>query len=252
MTVNEMQYHFEVGLDTISSHTSPGYVEEEIDIFLNRAQDLIVEELFNEGKTNLLRDIITWESNDATDFSAHSTLPYAYRLDIFTNPKFLYYLSSIIKCTRTKIPVISTQDWVECDLIDAVDTEKFITTSQNLPLFFRPKILMEDNSGSKFVILFDSYTTIGTGSDIFRIQMIRRPIRIYEGSYTWNNYWNDDPYGDPGAAQNCELDINLHAKIVSKAVDIAKVVEDPKEAATYVPLTENIIENDSSRTTTRV
>lgn len=249
MTAEEMKYQFEVGLDTISSHTSPGYVDEEIDIFLNRAQDIVVEEAYKNRKLKDLKEITIWSGS--LNVVSNSNLINCYYATIPTSNRFLYYVNALTNISRSTVKPFTTS-WIPAELIDPLDADKYIQSNINRPIFLNPKIWTETNSGTEyFNIIVDPYTTMGA-TETFKIQYVKRPVRIFQGSYDWDDYWSQDGT-DPTTAQDCELSLDIHSKIVDKAVEIARVVEDPNEAQAYVPLTQHVTkENDNSGTTSRV
>jgi len=200
MTAVEMRDEFLTRYDAATSLAAPGWENSEISEFLNIGQLRLVREKYLTGDYNLIANIISTQASAAGTHTLIS--PNAYTLNIFgVHPKFLYYLRSRTKLTRTN-PVI-TDSWIPNDaLSNKSDIDSLLVTAFNKPWYKYPKAFTEvDDEENVLVALVDYYTTAVSQIEL---TAIIEPEMIDIDTTTGTN-----------------LDLALHPTIVEYAVEEA-------------------------------
>lgn len=202
MTAAEMKSQFLAQYDAATSLAGPGWEDDEISSFLNKAQKDMVVELFNKRILDLISNLIVTEQISLTN-SATITNAVISSLDLtnVNSHEFLYYISSTTQITRTSPTV--TAGYVSNELIDVKDSLKFHKTDMNKVWFKYPKCYMEyiSSASAVLVVLYDSYTNAPTNG---RIRFIKAPVEI-----------------DISGGTDTDINPVLHQEIVTKAVDEA-------------------------------
>lgn len=217
MTYAELKTRFLVGYDAITNFAAPGYTDAEISGFLNQAMDLIVDDLYAARDIANLAEILekqTFAIQPCTleDYGTSAYEPTASISD------FRWHVNSRAKLSRTE-PFYIGSEWVECELIQKTEADKYVQTSFNKPIITYPKVIRQD---STFIILIDSYTSINATTG-FQLIYIKTPDRI-----------------DVAAAGTPELHVKLHQKIVDKAVQLAMKAVDAQRAEAEIKVNEAI------------
>jgi len=216
MTAAEMHTAVKLGLDKTSSLDIPAYESEEIDLWLNIAQDRFIKQRmsdFEHGSKRIsdLRQLVTTEETAIDPFTAVTKYPNTTSIDLDAklNETFMYYISSRSKVTRTN-PVI-TADYVDNVMIEHINIDKFTSTGFNSPRFKNPVCWIEDDY---IYIMHDDLTTeYEDAAWKFIITFIREPDVIKE----------------PATTVPCELDDSTHQEIVDIAVNLMiENIESPR------------------------
>lgn len=197
-----MHEEFKIGVDKSDSLEYANFLPEEIDIFLNRSQDVIVEQLFFSGVFSEINELWrVWRlENPFTVYDPNARFPNGYYVDISPITDFLYYHTSYTKITRTNFPVITIAEYLLNIRISPNAADAYAVNTFNKPIFKNPVIFFKDEES--IVLLVDNYTNIPTG---FYLEYIKTPERIsFETSV------------------DCELNERLHRKIVDLAVSLAE------------------------------
>ena len=140
MTNAELKNRFLVGYEFISNNLAPGYTDAEISGFLNQAMDLIVDELYIKQDYANLAEIIERE-----DFKVQTCIVEEFGSSAYiTQPSntfvdFRWFLNAKAKIKRT-LPSPVNEEWIECNLINKLEADKWYQTSINKPIIIYPKI----------------------------------------------------------------------------------------------------------------
>ena len=188
MTGAEMIESFRIYYDRITSFSAPGYLDEEILIFLNNAQDDFVKErafgknwmppaLDDNAKRvadlSTLNQIAEYTPVASTEYGSGNT----WKVDktSLISSGYLYTIGVQAEVSRSGYPTL-TQQFVECHRIKTEIASKFVNSGVNRTHFINPKHLEIFSSPVPVVILIgDSHTTdIHTA----RISFIAKPTVI--------------------------------------------------------------------------
>ncbi len=192
-------------LYNLSSHTNDGKEDDEIDIYLNLAQNKFVD------KNVLLKDGLVTISEQALDnlrtlFVTGSSLTLTASSEI-TNANTAPYPADMrykvaLRCNITRTDVESGAFWYIAKPIRPTDVWKYSYNPKNNPNIPIPLFTTLDDD--KLLILFDKYYTTLTSSKIndVKLDYIKEPVLIASGT-------------------DCELPANTHYEIVEDAVRIA-------------------------------
>jgi len=211
MTAAEMVNEFGIRYAMEINDSVPGWEDDEIYSFLNKAQRKTVEDLYLRRNFDLLKELL-WrviitglfdygalaEATNGYYFNMSSSIPGGY--------PYLYYVQSWSRVTRTNPTMTSTLVKNQSISLDNVD--KFAVTEANKPFFLKPAAFF-DRTGTDeiFVVLYDYYTT---NLDRLYFEYIREPNDIASGV-------------------DCELNSSLHDSIVDLAVTYAiETLESPR------------------------
>lgn len=202
---------FGVGYDIVNLE-GPGYEDEEILVLLNQAQSI---EVFKEAGIGRLTHITNLIENEAGLLVA---APHSYATSYGYTPteEYIGYISSKTKVTRATFKPITVAAWVENILIPKALSGKYITNVINRPILLHP-VVYEDEDRT-LTVLIDQHTTVAGVSD-FYLEYLRKPADIAVGVDSVVN----------------EI---LHDRIVKTAIDLAKKIFNPNEAATSVQVGE--------------
>ena len=213
MTTAEMISAFEVSYD-IANLEGPPYEDPEILIALNKAQ---IIEVLNEVKIRRWTNITNIIENEA---GLLVVSPHNYERSYSYTPAQTYigYISSKTKVTRITYKPIAVAGWIENKPITKEQSGKYITNALNRPIILQP-VVYEDEDNT-LTVLIDQHTTVAGVAD-FYLEYVRLPVDITAGV-------------------SCEINEILHERIVQTAVDIAKNIINPNEAAASVQVGELI------------
>lgn len=138
MTNAELKLAFSVYYDSIANFASPGYENSEINVFLNKAMDIIIEQLFQAGRIDELNELVTVVKYSLASNTTEEFGDYSYYALI--SDDFLFYLDSKTKITsRTAIATWSSAQWINNEYTDIVKMKMYVTTSINSPILLHPK-----------------------------------------------------------------------------------------------------------------
>lgn len=204
MTAANLRIYFKE-LYNLSSHTNDSKEDDEIDIYLNIAQDEIIEEnvievegalefrkIKNSIKSfNILQPLITTSSDVLDSYNANYYNVY----NLTGLPSNIRYLigGQAKKATRLD----STLNH-PVKLISPVEMHKYIHTSENRPVIPNPIVTILNGT----IICIVDPDDRSSGLDEFKIEYIKEPATI-TGSTT------------------CELGTACHIDLVKRAVNIA-------------------------------
>lgn len=211
MTTVEMQIEVKVGLDKQSSFQYPDLQPEVIDLFLNRSQDIIVEQINKAKLYNEIQEIIIFNDLAITKLSTSIFGNKCYLtttgLNALTN--YIYHAESNVYVTRLNFPVVAVKESVSNHEITVGESKFYRVDTYNKPIFESPKVFLY---GGVFYVLVDGYTTIDTTMK-FNLRYVRKPVRIVS----------------VGTLVNCELNDKLHRKIVDLCVNLLlENIESPR------------------------
>jgi hypothetical protein len=218
MTIAEKHQEVRYWLDKADGLSVGDIFPEEIDIALNRAQDIIVEDLYRKKDINAIAELITLEAVHLAALSTWGENAYYVNLSTALIGTFLYHWTSKSRVVRSAYPVIAAEEYVANEYITEDDAYKYIVSVNNRCVFLKPKVF---KSGVMLYVLGDAYTTISTAASEFLIEYISMPARmVYSGNI------------------NTNLNIALDRKIVDLAVQI---MLDPLESPRLAQNTELLI-----------
>ena len=218
MTVIEMHNAVRLGLDKTTALSLPDFELEELNFWLNVAQDRFIKQrLFgtnpkSEGFedsskriTDLKNIIIFDEVLTSTSFSTPAVYPNSIEVDLTDLVNiFLYYISSRSEVTRTNPSI--TDGYVDNLLINQKLLPKYIETGFNDPWFKEPVCFISEDS---LFIVHDGLTTaFGNATHDVTVTYVRAPDILIDSS--------------PGTGETitCELDASVHQEIVDLCVYI--------------------------------
>lgn len=207
MTSAEMIQVFGVGYDIVNLE-GPGYEDEEILVLLNQAQSIeVLKEVSLRRWTNITNII---ENEEGLLVAA----PHSYGTSYSYTPTedYIGYISSKTKVTRATYKPITIAGWISNKLITKEASGRYITNAINRPIILEP-VVYEDEDQT-LTVLIDQHTTVAGVAD-FYLEYVRKPIDIE-------------------TAVDCEVNEILHDRIVQTAIDLAKNVQNPNEAATSI------------------
>ena len=234
MTVAEMHYRFKIGLDKVDSLSVPNFIAEEIDIFLNDAQDqFIAQRAF---RNNFKREGLEETQKRLDDLK---NITANYRASTFTNtidnkPNGAFVdLPSDYRHAIQEEALVSyndctdTQQQINAEIVPISHDRynRIVRDPWNQP--DEEKIYRlgyEVNSGVEtFELVTDSNTTV----DTYILRYIRIPINIQLGS----------EYQTPLPDQDCELSEHTHREIIALAVKNAlEEIESPRYQTSKIEL----------------
>lgn len=227
MNYSALNTAFQTELDIKSNSSAPGLTNPEIDWFLNRGQDSLVEELFSKSGSEHLQELLVVESGNLTAVysigAVASPCSNARQRSFETvNSVFFAYVGCVAKLTRSARPVISSAEYIPCIWIKKEDSYKFFANSYNVPDFVNPRVFIEGDvaKNGKIVVIHDSYTTLDyTNSLCVLFEYLKLPQRIAYATST-----------------TCELKDILHKDVVSRAVEVALKTYDLEKAVGTVQI----------------
>lgn len=157
MTAAEMKEQFLVQYDAATSFAAPGWEDDEISNFINKAIKDVIDELYLKGDLIHLSNLI--KTSVGVAIQTLSDISNAVVADL-TPFNYMYYISAKLKLTRTD-PVI-TDTYIPAEKIDVTTAPKFFKTGINKVWFKYPKCYLDYSTQRTYpdlVFLFDSYTT---------------------------------------------------------------------------------------------
>ena len=203
MTTSEMINKFRMAYDIVNLE-GPGYEDEEVLMFLNQAQSI---ELLKEVAIRRWSYISNLLTNDVYGTITDGLLNYHRRV-IPPAEKYVAYVSSKSKVTRTVFKPTSGAEWVENIPIQKERSGKYLTNANNKVILLVPRVYEEEDR--TISIMHDVNTTF-SGVNDFYLEYIREPNEIT-------------------LVDDCEINTILHERIVNTAVDLGKKVFNPQEA----------------------
>jgi len=231
MTANEMQYNFELKMNTLYSLKKP-FTSYDINQFLNEAQDSIVEGHYSardgdrrehfESDEKLrmeLAELITNHSVQSVSFDTSNSALHANGAFVTVPNDFLYSLREECNIVYTDCNDDTTSNTVR---VKPITHDEYIMNIDNP--FKKPynELIWRMDYGSptadtkRHELITDGDYTIQT----YKLRYLRRPgrINILDGS-------------------DCELNVSLHEEIVNRAVRLAMAT---------MPKTENVEQKTES------
>lgn len=222
MTLSDFHIEFKVALDKLDSSAYPDILTEEIDYFLNEAQERFIKtryspnNIYKEGFEEIQKrtdDLRTLVVTNYAPISAVTTETNTYKADfstvysdeaqvtnITTTESYQFFLrgrARVVKtgCTSSYVPVkIIRQNELERVLLDPFNTPKL-----NSPIAYFER-------GILYVVTDGTFTI-----DKFKITYLKRARKIQYGT----------TYPTPTTDVTCELPEHTHKEIVQLAVNIA-------------------------------
>ena len=163
MTAAEMKLQFLAQYDAATSLSAPGWEDDEISSFINKATKDIITELYNKKELVHLSNLILTKTNLA--LTTATGITNASYCDIHSY-SYLYFLTGRLKLTRTVSPIITVGEYIPSEEIDETVAPKFFQTAFNKVWFRYPKCYLRtpfvNPNGftySTLMFLYDSYTT---------------------------------------------------------------------------------------------
>lgn len=221
MNVIEMTHEFWLKAKTLDNTEVESVKSFDVVSLLNNSVDIVIDELVQNKRWDLLRPITT--SFVFTDISTPAfDLSYSHGIESGTNHTRNCVLSSI----GTLSPYYTFRNYVrsqsninhsDAPTVTGVNVAnedipiEFIreveTSGTNIPIFTNPKTIQE---GGNLIVIGDGYSTINNVTVVFI-----RPASILDLTSTvaWAN-------GVRGKVTTCELPVELHSRIIDVAVNL--------------------------------
>lgn len=227
MNANEMRYEFDVLYDKIASLESPGYTDQEVSVFLNKAQHIFVKNGYNPFTSLEQNDRRRREFAELKRDYNSSTLSSS-QVGVNPNGYFFDLPSDFMLPLKEETTVVSSDNCANGTRIPLrIITEDEYTIQLRNP-FKRPKAKGLDTEDFAWRLDFSQATT-GT----------KRVELISDGTFTFGTYHlrylktpqDIIPFGDGSTTvqQDCELDELSHREIIDIAIRIASGVTTPQE-----------------------
>jgi hypothetical protein len=215
MTTLEMIKNFRIGYDLINLG-GPGYEDEEILILLNQAQSIEVLKEVALKRWTFITHLIENEEGQLAIKNTYAG-DGSDKVMSYTPHPTTYYIAYVASLTHLKNSFITVSyQWVENILVSKENAGKYMTSLINTPILLKPRVFEDSESGSpSLTLIYDSYTTVNDGATGFKCSYIRKPTDI-------------------PLATHSEVNEILHDRIVNSAIDLAKKVINPNEAAASV------------------
>lgn len=227
MTGQEAIDAFRIYFDRVTSFSAPGYLDAEILLFLNNAQDQFIDDKVfgknfqppafedNQKRVVDIRPLIKkafissiYRSTD-TNYGP-STWTYD-KINILSD-RILYTVLFEVEVTRTN-PTLAAE-WTRCDFIKNSQAGKFTQSAANRTHFLYPKLLEDSDY---YYVINDYYTTLNTSA---RIVAVRKPYPILSTSTEYTGTYD---------AVSMNLHSSVHQEIVNIAVEQAlQAISDPR------------------------
>lgn len=222
MTLNEFHIEFKIALDKIDSSAYPDILVEEIDYFLNEAQERFVKtryglnNLYKEGFEEIQKrtdDLRTLVVTNYAPVSAVTTETNTYKVDFSTvysdeaqttavtaTEPYQFYLRGRSRVVKTGC----TSTYVSIKLFRQMEIERVLLDPFNSPKLNSPVAYFE--RGVIYVVTDGTFTI-----DKFKLTYLKRARAIRYGTQ----------YPTPVTDVTCELPDHTHKEIVQVAVNIA-------------------------------
>jgi len=221
MTVIEMIHSFWLKAKTLDQTEVESVKSFDVVTLLNNSVDVVIDELVQNKRWDLLRPIttsfvFTGSSTPAfdssyyhgietnTDHTRNCVLPSIGTL----TPYYTYrnYIRSQSNIDHSDAPTITganvSNEDIPIEFIREVET-----SGTNVPMFTNPKTIQE---GGNLIVIGDGYTTINNVTVVFvRTPAILDPVN----TVAWSN-------GVRGQVTTCELPTDLHQRIIDVAVNM--------------------------------
>ena len=220
MTNAELKLAFNVYYDSIANLASPGYEPEEINQFLNKASDTIIEQLYSSGRLDDLIELMAVSNRDLHASTLEFLGPYGFEAALESD--YWFFIEARIRMSRTSIAPFSSQ-YVPAQLIPASAVGTYVTTPVNKPVLLHPKIVihtgftLQSAFEGKVLVVVDKYSTISvlTGNSGLQMTYVKFPPRIDVSGETYL----------------CPLSETFHDKVAYMAAQMAIQVTDKERVA---------------------
>ena len=215
MTVVDMNHSFLLKIKTLDRTDIKDTLSYDVIALLNNAQNLVVDELVQNKRYDLLRPITesintlkaSFESSFVPGINADgdstNTPVGTVKLSTLSTSSMTFrnFIRAQAKITRTQTPTVVSATFVQCEEIPKELIGDFEINGSNYPIFTNPKCFLE---GDYLVVMGDYYT------DLVSIQTIvlRQPKLL------------DLATAGATTVTTCELPTQLHDVIVDRAVQI--------------------------------
>ena len=235
MTIEQFHREFKVFLDKVDSSAYPEFMDGEIDIYLNEAQERIIKQRY--GKNNIygkgfeemqkrtddLKNLVKTKYAEVTPADEYmdvgdsvykanlDTLYDDINLTSVSGSKYQFYLKSLAESCENECC-----NWSRVKLVQQDDLSSIVYDPFNKPKKNRPVIFFEDG---------DIYIWTGKNATVnkFQVTFLKQP-----------NQMNIGTYGSPKV--ECELSEHLHKELLQEAVKIAlENIESPR-TQTHIPV----------------
>jgi hypothetical protein len=224
MTNAELKQAFNLYYDSIANFASPGYEDLEISVFLNKATDTIVEQLYNAGRINDIAELVSVEKYEMVPCTLEELGDYAYEAEVDDN--FWFYVNSrtLIK-SRTEIITWTNEPfWIDNQLSEKDKMRFYVTNKMNVPILLHPKVAIHgswitvpsNHFHTKMIVITDKYCVVDYERDVtFELTYVRYPDRIDVS----------------GETVKCQLAESLHDKVAALAANIAIQITEKERMA---------------------
>ena len=205
MTTAEMIQRFQMHYDVVNLE-GPGYDDAEVLVFLNQAQTVEVMKEVGIRRWTYITNLVKNDTLNSID-TAWSLYPY--HRTATPSEDYIGYIASKSLVTRTTFKPTSGAEWVGNVPIRKEVLFKYISNTNNWVILLSPRVF-EDEEGV-ISIIHDRHTAF-SGVNDFALAYVRRPDEIT-------------------LISDCGVNLIMHERIVNTAVDLAKKVFNPQEAA---------------------
>lgn len=187
----------------LSSHTNDSKDDDQIDVYLNLAQNEFVNDQFKENKEGIIELKNSKKSIDnlRTLMVTGTSLSLSIDTEI-VNAKITTFPADMRYYTGVRTQLIRndstpTQSWYLCNWINPSEVWKYVVNGKNSPVIHNPLYTVFNN---KLYIISEAVSIVTINAA--KLDYIKEPVTITNGT-------------------DCELPDNTHFKIVENAVNIA-------------------------------
>jgi len=204
-TTIEMINQFLIEYDRIVAQISKSYSDDEIVSFLNRAQGMIVDELYKNRRFDLLGSLFVSDTISSGIGNSWEITNSVY-IDLSTNANITagvkYPVDVSVALTRTGYP--SSSGRIKCDPVAVEEAKYYAIDNGNSKMIFRePKVYQK---GNYLFVIYDAYSTVTA----IYLAYIKEPTKLAAGS----------------PSTKSDLRADLHDDIVTRAAYLAKEATD--------------------------
>jgi len=225
MTIEQFHREFKVFFDKADSSAYPEFLDGEIDIYLNEAQERIVKQRY--GKNNVyrsgfeeiqkrtedLKELVVTKFTSLSQNTAYQDVgDNVYKADLkdlyddanlntTASEEYQFFLKAIAETCQVNDNQLECCTWSRVKLVQHDDISTVANDPFNKPKKGRPIIFFEE--GSIFVWTAEGYEVNG-----FQVTFIKRPAVMNIGTYG-------------SVVTECELSEHLHKELLQEAIQVA-------------------------------
>lgn len=211
MTAQEMYDSFILLYDVNGSYAAAGFEEDEVISFLNKAQEDVVKNLFVSQGPESIPELIDYQIEVLEEVSGAFFYNNVYKTKNGKPDDYFFYIDSRANILRGDVP--GGVSWVNCDIIEEDDVNKFVTNGLNSPRLYRPVVYL---SGGNVSLVIDGDSSLETDT-------VDVGGTIYDANFVLT-YLRTPKEIALNPSSDSEINERWHQEIVNMAVNDAMAV----------------------------